>query len=276
MVSVNVQNVGQATGNFSADLWINGTLTQNNTLMLSGGQLVLVNYTVSEPNPGNYGIWVGNLTITLEVDPQPEATAAPTPQPTPTPIAITSGTTINGGGTPSGGNSGSTRTWTSCPSLFVWNGTGYVRASEVSDGPGWLGFVDYYNADGSIVFAYSNPWSYIKLNPTIMQPVNGYYDMTITEQSDEIFYLDSVKMLAVDHSPDVNVYSTSGTYLYNLSDPGAIYTVGKNLATPISAVNNGENVLPQISALDQNYTTANRWSWNTLDLNLGNLIDAPK
>ena len=172
VVSVNVQNVGQQAGNFSADLWINGTLTQNNTLMLSGGQLVLVNYTVSEPTPGNYGIWVGNLTITLEVDPQPEATASPTPQPTATPIAITSGTTINGGGTPSGGSSGSTRTWTSCPSLFVWNGTGYVRASEVSDGPGWLGFVDYYNADGSIVFAYSNPWSYIKLNPTIMQPMD--------------------------------------------------------------------------------------------------------
>lgn len=105
----------------------------------------------------------------------------------------------------------------SCPTLFVWDGTGYTRASEVSDGPGWLGNVRYYNPDGSMVFDYGTPLSYIKINPAIMKPLNGYYDMTITEQSDEIFYLDSIKLLAVDHSPNVDVYSTRGTYIYNLS-----------------------------------------------------------
>ena len=58
----------------------------------------------------------------------------------------------------SGSNSGS------CPSLYTWNGDKYVYSSEVSDGPGWLGFIDYYQPDGTIVFAYSNPWSYIKLD----------------------------------------------------------------------------------------------------------------
>ena len=120
LVSVNVQNVGQQPGNYSADLWINGTLTQSNKLILLGAELVIVNYTVNEPNAGNYKIWIGNLTTTLEVDPQPTASSLPTPQPTP--ISITSGTTINGSGTPSGGSSGSTRTWTSCPTLFVGMG----------------------------------------------------------------------------------------------------------------------------------------------------------
>ena len=162
----------------------------------------------------------------------------------------------------------------SCPSLYVWNGTEYVYTSEVSDGPGWLGFVSYFNPDRTITFAYSNPWSYIKSDSTQLQPVNGYYRMAITEGSDEIFYLDSVKLVAVDHSPDVNVYSTRGTYLYNLSGQGTIYTVSKNLSTPVSAVNNGENVLAQISKQDGIYTVAQRWTWNTLDLNLGNLAGA--
>jgi hypothetical protein len=148
----------------------------------------------------------------------------------------------------------------SCPSLYVWNGTEYVYTSEVSDGPGWLGFVNYYRLDGTIAFAYSNPWSYIKLDSTQLQPVNGYYRMAITEDSDEIFYLDSVRLVAVDHSPDVDVYSTRGTYLYDLSGQGAIYTVSKNLSTPVSAVNNGEDVVAQISKQDGAYTVAQRWS----------------
>jgi hypothetical protein len=98
--------------------------------------------------------------------------------------------------------------------------------------------------------------------------------MAITEDSDEIFYLDSVKLVAVDHPSNVDVYSTRGTYLNNLSGQGTIYTVNKSLSTPVSAVNNGEDVLSQISKQDGNYTVAQRWTWNTLDLNLGNLTGA--
>ena len=160
---------------------------------------------------------------------------------------------------------------TSCPSLNVWNGNSYVYTSEISDGPGWLGFIDYYQTDGTIIFAYSNPWSYIKLDSSQMQPENGYFQMTITQNSDEIFYLDSVTLLAVDHPADVNVFSTRGTYLYDLSGQGTIYTVSKNPAPPVSAVNDGQNVLSQVSKLDGNYTVAQPNTWNTLDLNLGNL-----
>ena len=144
----------------------------------------------------------------------------------------------------------------SCPSLYMWNGNKYVYSSEVSDGPGWLGFLDYYQPDGTMVFAYSNPWSYIKLDNTQLTPVNGDYEMEIIQNSDEIFYLDSVQLLVVDHSPNVNVYSTRGTYLYNLSDQGTIYTVSTNPSAPVSAINNGQNVLSQISTPGGNGTSS--------------------
>ena len=273
-ISVNVQNVGEESGNYSTALWINGNFEENQNLTLAAGQNSNVTFMVTKSNPGIYTVWIGNLTSTFTIETPPTATPAPITQPTQ--VSGGGGGVVIGGGGSSGGTGGSggTRTWTSCPTLFVWNGTGYTRASEVSDGPGWMGFVDHYNADGTITFAYSDPWSYIKLNPKTLGQRDNFYDMTITEQSDEIFYLDSVKVLAVDHSPDVDVYSTRGTYPYNLSNQGTIYTVSKNSLKPLSALNNGEDVLSLISTLDGDSTTAIRWSWNTLELNLGDLSNA--
>lgn len=163
----------------------------------------------------------------------------------------------------------------SCPSLFVWNGTGYGYASEVSDGSGWLGYLDHFQPDGSMVFSNNYPWDYIKLDQTQLQPSNGFYKMQIAETSDEIFYLDSAKLVAVDHPADTDVFSTTSTFIYNLSGQGTIYTVSKNLAAPVSAVNGtGQDVLPLISKMDGISTSGARWTWNSLTLNLGNLTGA--
>jgi molybdopterin-binding protein len=167
------------------------------------------------------------------------------------------------------------RTTTSCPELYVWNGTGYNFVADVNDGTGWLGFLEYFNPDGSMVFSYNYPYDYIKLDPTQLQPLNGFYSVKIAEDTNEIFYLDSVKLIAVDHPADVDVFSTKSTFVYNLAGQGTIYTVSKNLASPVSAVNGqGQNVLPLISKLDNVFTTATRWSWNNITLNLGNLAGA--
>jgi hypothetical protein len=159
--------------------------------------------------------------------------------------------------------------------LEVWNGTGYSYVSEVNDGTGWLGYLEHFQPDGSMVFSYNYPYDYIKLDSTQIEPVNGFYNFKIAELSDEIFYLDSAQMIAVDHPANVNVFSTASTFIYNLTGQGTIYTVSDNLATPVSAVNGtGQNVLPQISKLDGDFTTGTMWNWQSLTLNLGNLTGA--
>ena len=164
----------------------------------------------------------------------------------------------------------------SCPSLYVWNGTEYLYRGEVSDGPGWLGLIDHFREDGTAVFASSSPWDYIKLEKSQLQPRNGYYDMTVTQKWDEISYSDAAKLLVVDHSPDVDVFSNKGdVHLYDLEGLGTIYTISKNPSTPISAVNGeGEDVLSQISNHDGVYTTGHTYEWDTLELNLGDLSGA--
>jgi len=178
---------------------------------------------------------------------------------------------------------------TSCPSLYIWNGTSYVYVSEVSN-HGWLGYINYINDDPDwpIVFWRNNPWDYIKLDKSQLQPRAGtsydYYDIVLTQRWNEIFYLDAAYMLVVDHPSDVNVYSTMVEQYIDPNYMGKIYTASKNPLTPISAVNEkGENVLPHISSIDGIFTpgingiNSPSWdniSWNRVTLDLGDLSDA--
>jgi hypothetical protein len=177
--------------------------------------------------------------------------------------------------------------YASCPSLFYWNGTDYVYVTEVSNA-GWLGYIDYIDENGDIIFGGGNPWDTIKLDAnqlTARSAESGeYYDVILLQQWDELFYLDTAYMMVVDHPADVDVYSTMVNYI-NQAFPGEIYTISKNnLLTPISAINeNGEDVLSYISQLDGVFTPGNNGfaspSWdnvalNQLTLNLGDLSDA--
>ncbi len=163
----------------------------------------------------------------------------------------------------------------SCPSLYVWNGTGYAYSAEVSDGSGWLGYLNYFQTDGTMVFSNNYPFDYIKLDSTQLQPINGFYNMKIAEMSDEIFYLDQAEMVAIDHPIGTDVFSTTSTFIYNLADQGTFYTVSSNPATPVSAVDGkGQNVLPEISKMDGVFTSGTTWAWNNVTLNLGNLTGA--
>jgi len=163
----------------------------------------------------------------------------------------------------------------SCPSLYIWNGEEYVYAGEISDGTGYLGIFDYFREDGSLSFLYSVPWDYLKLNADRIEPNDGYYDMTVTQKWDEIAYVDSATLVIVEHSPDVDVYSTKATYLYMLDEQGTIYTVSKNPGSPVSCINStGHDVLPLVLERDGITTTGNEFHWDTLELDLGDLSDA--
>jgi hypothetical protein len=163
----------------------------------------------------------------------------------------------------------------SCPSLYVWDGNKYLYTAEISDGTGYVGIFDYFREDGSMSFLYSVPWDYTKLNASRLQPRDGYYDMTITQNWDEIVYVDAATLVIVEHSSDVNVFSTKATYLYEPDGQGIIYTVSKNPDPPVSCVTGeGEDVLPLISERDGITTTGNEFHWDTLELDLGDLSDA--
>ena len=111
----------------------------------------------------------------------------------------------------------------SCPSLYMWNGTGYVYVGDVSN-HGWLGYINYLNDDGSITYYRNNPWDYIPLNNTQLRPTNGNFNLTLVQKWNEIFYLDQAYLVAIDHPANVNVYSTMVEQYLNPNYMGNIYT----------------------------------------------------
>ena len=79
--------------------------------------------------------------------------------------------------------------YASCPSLYVWNGTGYTYVTDVSNS-GWLGYIGYITSDGTVVFRDGNPFDYVKIDNNLLKTKNGYFDITLSQQWNELFYLD--------------------------------------------------------------------------------------
>jgi hypothetical protein len=172
----------------------------------------------------------------------------------------------------------------SCPSLYVWNGFTNIYEGDISN-HGWLGYINYIDQDGNVVFWRNNPWDYIPINRTQLSPnANGNLDLTLIQKSDEIFYLDTAYVKVVDHPSNTDAYSTMVEQYIDPNYMGQVYTVSQNISTPFAAVNqNGENVLPQISKMDGIFTSGtnginsqawNNITWNRLTLNLGNISGA--
>lgn len=194
-------------------------------------------------------------------------------------ITLTTRTSITGNFNPG----------SSCPSVYFWNGTSYVYVADISN-DGWLGYTGYMTENGSIVFLGGNPWDHAKLDKEQLQLKdignNSYYSVKLTQQWNELFYLDAAYMMIVDHPSGSDVYATLMNYM-NPAFKDQIYTVSKNnIKTPISAVNEkGENVLSNLSNLDGIFTSGNNglnspaWNnivWNQLTLDLGDLSNAPQ
>ena len=177
--------------------------------------------------------------------------------------------------------------YASCPSLNVWNGTGYSYVTDISNS-GWLGYIGSINQDGTITNSGGNPWDYVKLDPNLLatKTINGnkYYDMILAQEWDELFYLDAASLVVVDHPKGTDAYSSLTDYL-NKGSTGQIYTVNTtSILLPISAWNqNGQNVLPDILKQDGIYTPGvngfdssswNNMTQNQITIDLGNLSSA--
>jgi hypothetical protein len=181
----------------------------------------------------------------------------------------------------------------SCPSLYMWNGTQYNYVGEVSN-HGWLGYTRYVNSDGSLEYWRNNPWDYLPLGQDQLEAVNGSYLLSLTQKWDEIFFIDSAYLLAIDHPVGTDVYSTMVEQYIDPAYMGKIYTVSQDLLSPVSATNefviayngtvvksyNQEDALAAISNKDDLSTSgfngkySENWdnqTWNRLTLDLGNL-----
>ena len=89
----------------------------------------------------------------------------------------------------------------SCPMVWTWNGSGFEFITDV------LGVAPLGASDGDGTYFPVDHDEFVSIPGNSLKPVNGYYDVRITEELSEVSYLDQVRLFAVDHPADTAIYT---------------------------------------------------------------------
>lgn len=134
----------------------------------------------------------------------------------------------------------------SCPYLYTWDGEKFAFYTDCL----WAAPIGLQLAEG--VLAPPREWEYLKIDGDRLKAKDGEYILKLTEELWEIGYFDSVKLLAIDHPADVNIYSNEKVGPPSISQ-FKVHTV-QNPRTPVSAVDQkGRDVLPKVNARDEDF-----------------------
>lgn len=134
----------------------------------------------------------------------------------------------------------------SCPYLYTWNGE---RFEFVTD---FLGGGEMGNWMEKGVYHYPDSDEYVRIASEQLKPRNDKYEIRITNELEEVLFIDHLKLVAVEHDADTEVYPNEGLGI-PITGKQILYTT-KNERPPLSALAaNGENVLPKIEKLDRRF-----------------------
>ena len=92
----------------------------------------------------------------------------------------------------------------SCPYLYAWDGERFAFVTDFL-GAGEMG---YWVAPG--VRSHPDPLEYVRVAPSQLRAKDGRYELRVTNELEEVMYLDEVRLLAVEHPVGVEVYPDEG------------------------------------------------------------------
>jgi tetratricopeptide (TPR) repeat protein len=136
------------------------------------------------------------------------------------------------------------RRGSSCPTLFVWNGERYELVADMLG----AGVVGHWIGPGQRDVP--RPVEYIEIDRNAIREKEGKFSFRFMEPLEEAVYLDQVRVLAVDHPADVDVYPNE-YFASNPPYPEFKVVVSNRADTrpPAGAWDeHGHNVLPDLLA----------------------------
>lgn len=89
----------------------------------------------------------------------------------------------------------------SCPMIFTWNGRGFQFITDV------LGVAPLGASSGDGKYFPVDHDEYVQIPAEALTPVDGRYEVRITEELREVSYLDQVQLMAVDHPASVEIFT---------------------------------------------------------------------
>jgi len=134
------------------------------------------------------------------------------------------------------------RRGSSCPTLFVWDGTHYELVSDMLG----AGVVGHWVGPGQRNIP--RPTEYVKVDRNVIQKKDGKLSFRLMEPMEEVVYLDRVGLLAVDHPSNFDVYPNE-YFASNPPYPPFKVITSRNPRPPAGAWDeHGHNVLPDLLA----------------------------
>ncbi len=134
------------------------------------------------------------------------------------------------------------RRGSSCPTLFVWDGGRYKLVGDMLG----AGVVGHWIGPGQRDIP--RPTEYIKIDRNAIREKDGKLSFRFMEPLEEAVYLDQVKLVAVDHPADLDVYPNE-YFASNPPYPSFKVVVSRGARPPAAAQDeHGHNVLPDLLA----------------------------
>lgn len=132
----------------------------------------------------------------------------------------------------------------SCPYLYTWDGEKFAFVTDFLGGGEMGGWA------GKGVYNFPKSDEFVRIPQDKLKAKNDFYEIRVTNELEEVMYLDKVKLVAVEHDENAEVFPNEGLGQSEKSQESIISA--KNAHPPLSAVNSkGENILPKIRDLDR-------------------------
>jgi Tfp pilus assembly protein PilF len=137
----------------------------------------------------------------------------------------------------------------SCPNIWTWNGREFEYITDV------LGVAPLGASSGDGKYFPVDHDEYIQISGKSLQPVDGKYDIRITEELSEVAYLDHVRLIAVDHPARLSVY-TNEKFQGPPFPEFRLFGVERRIYPKTARDDQGHDVLSKVLAKDQAYPDA--------------------
>ncbi len=133
----------------------------------------------------------------------------------------------------------------SCPFLYTWNGERFEFVTDFMGG-GEMG----YN-EGPGLYNHPDPDEYVRIRGDQLKERDGRYELRVTNELEEVLFVDRLRLLSVAHPADVEVFPYEG--LLTTPPPFKLFTT-RGAIPPVAATDDeGRDVLASASRLDRDF-----------------------
>ncbi len=127
----------------------------------------------------------------------------------------------------------------SCPWLFAWDGK---RMSFVKDGAPWSAALGLH-INAQVVAGIYQTEEWFKIPGASLKPRDGYYDLRVTGELWETYYIDHYSLMVVDHPAGTEIYTDErfavpppALKIYTTSEPQAFASVRDDCGKDVTAI----------------------------------------